>query len=95
MQQPYVVATKLLDGMITINRAWCTCEDQVSPVTFHLSKQNIEKGNERHQKMDNIMTKLYIVLNNVRFGGDYYHDLLAPPSRNMIYLTLKRYYTSL
>ncbi|XP_049387606.1 uncharacterized protein LOC125851905, partial [Solanum stenotomum] len=38
MQQPYAVAAQLLNGMITINRVWYTREDQVSPVTFQLSK---------------------------------------------------------
>lgn len=39
MQQPYVVEAQYLDGMKTINRAWYTREDQVSPVTFQLSKE--------------------------------------------------------
>jgi len=56
MQQPYAVAAQLLDGMTTINRAWYTREDQVWPVTFHLSKEQVEKDNERDQNMAKIMT---------------------------------------
>lgn len=47
MKKPYVVAVQLLDGMTTINKAWYTREDQVSPVTFQLSNDQIEKDNER------------------------------------------------
>ena len=43
MQQPYVIATQLLDGMTTINRAWYTHGDQVSPLTFKLTKEQMEK----------------------------------------------------
>uniref|UniRef100_M1DX07 Uncharacterized protein n=1 Tax=Solanum tuberosum TaxID=4113 RepID=M1DX07_SOLTU len=58
MQQPYAVAAQLLDGMTTINRAWYTREDQVSPLTFKLSKEQMEKDNERDQNMAKIMTSL-------------------------------------
>lgn len=34
MQQPYTVATQLLDGMTTINIVWYTHEDEFSLVTF-------------------------------------------------------------
>jgi len=47
MQQPYTTAAELLDGITTINRAWYTREDQVSPLTFKLPKEQIDKDNER------------------------------------------------
>jgi len=69
MQQPYAVAVQLLDGMTTINRAWYTREDQVSPVTFQLSKEQVEKDNERDQNMAKIMTQLDILSKNVMGAG--------------------------
>uniref|UniRef100_M1DH39 Uncharacterized protein n=1 Tax=Solanum tuberosum TaxID=4113 RepID=M1DH39_SOLTU len=65
MQQPYAIAAQLLDGMTTINRAWYTREDQVSPVTFQVSKEQVEKDNERDQNMVKIMTQLDILSKNV------------------------------
>uniref|UniRef100_M1DH69 Integrase core domain containing protein n=1 Tax=Solanum tuberosum TaxID=4113 RepID=M1DH69_SOLTU len=69
MQQPYVIATQLLDGMTTINRAWYTREDQVSPLTFKLTKEQMEKDQERDQNMDKIMTQLDILSKNVIGAG--------------------------
>uniref|UniRef100_M1DDF3 Uncharacterized protein n=1 Tax=Solanum tuberosum TaxID=4113 RepID=M1DDF3_SOLTU len=34
MQQPFEIASVLLNGMTKINQAWCTREDQVSPLTL-------------------------------------------------------------
>uniref|UniRef100_M1DIL3 Integrase core domain containing protein n=1 Tax=Solanum tuberosum TaxID=4113 RepID=M1DIL3_SOLTU len=69
MQQPYVIATQFLDGMSTINRAWYTCEDQVSPLTFKLTKEQLEKDQERDQNMAKIMTQLEILSKNVMGAG--------------------------
>ncbi|KAK4721531.1 hypothetical protein R3W88_011764 [Solanum pinnatisectum] len=69
MQQPYAVAAQLLDGMTTINKAWYTREDQVSPLTFKLSKEQIEKDNERDQNMAKIMTQLDILSKNFMRAG--------------------------
>ncbi|XP_015168639.1 uncharacterized protein [Solanum tuberosum] len=65
MQQPYAVAIQLLDGMTAINWAWYTREDQVSPLTFKLSKEQMDKDNERDQNMTKIMTHLDILSKNV------------------------------
>ncbi|WMV58693.1 hypothetical protein MTR67_052078 [Solanum verrucosum] len=65
MQQPYAIAAQLLDNMTTINRVWYTREDQVSMVTFQLSKEQVEKDNERDQNMAKIMTQLDILSKNV------------------------------
>ncbi|KAK4724478.1 hypothetical protein R3W88_027257 [Solanum pinnatisectum] len=69
IQQPYVVATQLLDGMTTINRAWYTRKDQVSPLTFKLSTEHTEKDHERDQNMAKIMTQLDILSKNVMGAG--------------------------
>ena len=69
MQQPYAVAAQLLDGMTTINRVWYTREDQVSLVTFQLSKEQVEKDNERDQNMAKIMMQLDILSKNVMGAG--------------------------
>ncbi|KAK4737296.1 hypothetical protein R3W88_000993 [Solanum pinnatisectum] len=55
--------------MTTINRAWYTHKDQVSPLTFTLSKEQIEKDNERDQNMAKIMTQLDILSKNVMRAG--------------------------
>uniref|UniRef100_M1DVF9 Integrase core domain containing protein n=1 Tax=Solanum tuberosum TaxID=4113 RepID=M1DVF9_SOLTU len=69
MQQPYVIAAQLLDGMTTINRAWYTREDQVSPLTFKLTKEQLEKDQARDQNMAKIMTQLDILSKNVMGAG--------------------------
>ncbi|WMV24967.1 hypothetical protein MTR67_018352 [Solanum verrucosum] len=69
MQQPYGVAVQLLDGMTTINRSWYTCEDQVSPLIFKLSKEQMEKDNERDKNIAKIMTQLDILFKNVMRAG--------------------------
>uniref|UniRef100_M1DB58 Integrase core domain containing protein n=1 Tax=Solanum tuberosum TaxID=4113 RepID=M1DB58_SOLTU len=65
MQQPYAVAAQLLDGMTTINKVWYTHEDQVYPLTFKLSEEQVEKYHERDQSMAKIMTQLDILSKNV------------------------------
>uniref|UniRef100_M1DMQ5 Integrase core domain containing protein n=1 Tax=Solanum tuberosum TaxID=4113 RepID=M1DMQ5_SOLTU len=65
MQQPYEVASQLLDGMTKINRVWYTREDQVSPLTFRITKEQIEKDQERDQNMAKMMTQLDLLAKNV------------------------------
>uniref|UniRef100_M1DKF9 Integrase core domain containing protein n=1 Tax=Solanum tuberosum TaxID=4113 RepID=M1DKF9_SOLTU len=69
MQQPYEVASKLLDGMTKINRAWYTHEDQESPLTFRMTKEQIEKDQERDQNMAKMMTQLDLLSNNMMGSG--------------------------
>ncbi|KAK4731583.1 hypothetical protein R3W88_024571 [Solanum pinnatisectum] len=65
MQQPYMIAAQLLDGMTTINRAWYIREDQVSPLMFKQTKEQMEKDQKRDQNMAMIMTQLDILSKNV------------------------------
>uniref|UniRef100_M1DHA8 Integrase core domain containing protein n=1 Tax=Solanum tuberosum TaxID=4113 RepID=M1DHA8_SOLTU len=65
MQQPYVIVAQLLDGMTSINRLWYTREDQVSPLTFKLTKKQMEKDQERDQNIAKIMTQLDILSKNI------------------------------
>jgi len=65
MKQPYDVASQLLDGMTKINRLWYTRERQVSPLTFRMTKDRVEKDQERDQNMAKMMTQLDILAKNV------------------------------
>ncbi|KAK4729675.1 hypothetical protein R3W88_022663 [Solanum pinnatisectum] len=67
--QPYVIATQILDGMTTINRVWYTREDQVSPLTFKLTKEQMEKDQQRDQNLAKIMTQLDILSKNAMGAG--------------------------
>lgn len=65
VQQPYEVGSQFLDCMTKINRAWYTREDQVSPLNFRMTKEKIEKDQERSQKRSNMITQLDILAKNV------------------------------
>uniref|UniRef100_M1DSX9 Integrase core domain containing protein n=1 Tax=Solanum tuberosum TaxID=4113 RepID=M1DSX9_SOLTU len=69
MQQPFEIAFNLLDGMTNINRAWYTQEDQVSPLTLRMTKEKIEKHQERDQNMAKMMTQLDILSKNLMGNG--------------------------
>jgi len=69
MQQPYEVASQLLDGMTKINRVWYTREDYVSPLTFRMTKEQIEKDQERDQNIAKMMTQLDLLVKNVMGSG--------------------------
>ncbi|WMV18947.1 hypothetical protein MTR67_012332 [Solanum verrucosum] len=58
MQQPFEIASTLLDGMTKINRAWYTKEDQVYPLTFRMTKEQIEKDQESDQNMAKMMPQM-------------------------------------
>uniref|UniRef100_M1DZ77 Integrase core domain containing protein n=1 Tax=Solanum tuberosum TaxID=4113 RepID=M1DZ77_SOLTU len=55
--------------MTKTNRAWYTREDQVSPLTFELTKEELEKDQERDQNMAKMMTQLDILAKNVMGAG--------------------------
>ncbi|KAK4708671.1 hypothetical protein R3W88_029596 [Solanum pinnatisectum] len=69
MQQPYEVASQLFDCMTKINREWYTREDQVSPLTFRMTKEQIKKDQKRDQNMAKMMTQLDILAKNVMGSG--------------------------
>uniref|UniRef100_M1DDU9 Uncharacterized protein n=1 Tax=Solanum tuberosum TaxID=4113 RepID=M1DDU9_SOLTU len=69
--EPYLIAAQLLDGMTKINRAWYTREDQMSPLTFKLTKEQIGKDQERDQNMAKMMTQLDILAKNVMGAGNH------------------------
>lgn len=77
MQQPYVITTHLLDDMTTINITWYTSEDQVSPLMFKLTKEQMEKDHERDQNMANFMTQLDIFSKNVIGAGTRSIDVVC------------------
>ena len=69
MQQPYILAIQLLDGMAIIKRAWYTRKDQVSHFTFKLTKEQLEKYQERDQNMEKMKTQLDILSKKVMGAG--------------------------
>ncbi|KAK4718119.1 hypothetical protein R3W88_016457 [Solanum pinnatisectum] len=77
MQQPYEVASQLLDCMTKINRVWYTREYQVSPLTFRMTKEQIEKDHERDQNMAKMMTQLDILEKNVMGSGTKSVDVVG------------------
>ena len=52
MYKQQALAAQFLHGMTTINRVWHTQEDQVSPITFQLLKEQIGKEYETEKKHD-------------------------------------------
>ncbi|KAK4721335.1 hypothetical protein R3W88_011568 [Solanum pinnatisectum] len=77
IQQPYEVASQLLDCMTEINQAWYTREDQVSPLNFRMTKEQIEKDQERDQNMAKIMTLLDILAKNIMGVGTKSVDVVG------------------
>uniref|UniRef100_M1DZA3 Uncharacterized protein n=1 Tax=Solanum tuberosum TaxID=4113 RepID=M1DZA3_SOLTU len=55
--------------MTKINWAWYTGEDQVSPLTYKLTKEQIERDQERDQNMAKMMTQQNILTKNVIGAG--------------------------
>ncbi|WMV59102.1 hypothetical protein MTR67_052487 [Solanum verrucosum] len=69
MQQPFEVASTLLDEMTKTNRAWYSREDQVSPLNFRFKKEQIEKDQERDENMAKIMTQMDLLSKHVMGSG--------------------------
>lgn len=69
MQEPYVIAYQILHDMNNINRAWYTHKDQVYPLTYKLTKEQIEKDQERDQNMAKMITQLDILVKNIMSDG--------------------------
>ncbi|WMV29634.1 hypothetical protein MTR67_023019 [Solanum verrucosum] len=65
MHQPFDKASTLLDEMTNINRAWYTREDPVSPLDFKISKEQIEKDQERDEHMAKFMTQMDLLTKHV------------------------------
>ncbi|WMV46246.1 hypothetical protein MTR67_039631 [Solanum verrucosum] len=69
MQQPFDVASTLLDEMTKINRAWYTREDQVSPLNFGMTKEQLENNQEREENMAKMMTQMDLLTKHVMGSG--------------------------
>uniref|UniRef100_M1DIU0 Transposable element protein, Retrotrans_gag n=1 Tax=Solanum tuberosum TaxID=4113 RepID=M1DIU0_SOLTU len=69
IQQPYEITSQLLNCMTKINRAWYTRKDQVYPFNFRITKEHIEKDQERDQNMAKMMTQSDIFAKNVMGVG--------------------------
>lgn len=46
--------------MTKINQVWYTRQDQVSSLNFKLIKEQIEKDQERAEKVDKMMTQIVL-----------------------------------
>lgn len=77
MQQPYEVSTQLLDGMTKINRAWYPHEDQNVFSHFRMTKEKIEKDQEREKNMTKMMIQLDILAKYVIGSGSKSVNLLV------------------
>lgn len=51
MQQSYVIVAQLFDRMSNIKLALHTSEDHVSPLTFKLTKEKMEKDQNMDHKL--------------------------------------------
>uniref|UniRef100_M1DD25 Integrase core domain containing protein n=1 Tax=Solanum tuberosum TaxID=4113 RepID=M1DD25_SOLTU len=69
MQQPFEIASTILDGITKINRAWYTREDRVSPLSFRMTKEQIEKDQERDKNMAKMMTQMDLLSKHVMGSG--------------------------
>ncbi|XP_049388913.1 uncharacterized protein LOC125853286 [Solanum stenotomum] len=69
MQIPYEVVSQLLNCMTKINRVWYTWEDKVSPLNFRMTKDQIEKDQERDKNMSKMFPQLDILSNIVMSIG--------------------------
>ncbi|WMV32946.1 hypothetical protein MTR67_026331 [Solanum verrucosum] len=55
--------------MTKINRAWYTREHQVSPLNIGLTKEQLEKNQERDENMAKMMTQMDLLTKHVMGGG--------------------------
>ncbi|WMV13810.1 hypothetical protein MTR67_007195 [Solanum verrucosum] len=69
MQQLFDIASTILDEMIKINSAWYTREDQVFPLNFGMTKEQIEKNQERDENMAKMMTQMNLLKKHVMGNG--------------------------
>uniref|UniRef100_M1DNP4 Integrase core domain containing protein n=1 Tax=Solanum tuberosum TaxID=4113 RepID=M1DNP4_SOLTU len=83
MHQPFKVASKLLDGITKVNRVMYTREDQLSPLTYKMSKEQIEKDQERDQNMAKMMTQLDFLSKNIMGSGSRALDVVGVSGVNL------------
>uniref|UniRef100_M1DB02 Integrase core domain containing protein n=1 Tax=Solanum tuberosum TaxID=4113 RepID=M1DB02_SOLTU len=69
MQHPFKIVSNVLDGMTKISHAWYTSKDQVSPLNFRMTKEQIEKDQERDENMDKMMTQMDLLSKHVMGSG--------------------------
>ncbi|WMV37892.1 hypothetical protein MTR67_031277 [Solanum verrucosum] len=69
MQHLFDIASTLLDEMTKIDPAWYTRVDQVSPLNFGLTKEEMEKNQERDKNMAKMMTQLTLLKKHVMGSG--------------------------
>lgn len=65
IKQTFERASELLDKMTKINQVWYTQDDMVTPLILGLTKEQIEKNQERDENMTKIMAQLYLLTQHI------------------------------
>jgi len=65
MLQQFEVTSSLLDNMTKINQACYTQEDQVSPFSFRMMKEKLDKEKERDENISKIMSQMELLQKQV------------------------------
>ncbi|WMV32979.1 hypothetical protein MTR67_026364 [Solanum verrucosum] len=81
MRQPFNIVSALLDEMTKINCTWYTMEDQVPPLNLGLTKEQIEKNQERDENIAIIMTQMDLLTKHVIQGCSKVVNAVVASSR--------------
>lgn len=65
MKQTFARDLEFLDEMTKIHRAWYTRDDMVTPHTFVLTNEQIQKNQERDENMAKMLTQLDLLTKHV------------------------------
>jgi len=66
MLQSFEVASFLLDGMTKVNQAWYTKDDQVSPLCFRLTQEQLDKERERDENIKKMLSQMKILQEHMK-----------------------------
>jgi len=73
MLQPFEVASYLLDGMARVNQAWYTKEDQVSPLCFRLTQEQLDKEKERDENIKKMLSQMEDLQEHIKGNCEVFH----------------------
>ncbi|KAK4731246.1 hypothetical protein R3W88_024234 [Solanum pinnatisectum] len=66
MLQSFEVASFLLDGMTKVNQAWYTKDDQVSPLCFRLTQEQLDKEKGRDENIKKMLSQMEILQEHMK-----------------------------
>ena len=66
MLQSFEVASFLLDGMTKVNQAWYTKYDQVSPLCFRLTQEQLDKERERDENIKKMLSQMEVIQEHMK-----------------------------